>query len=97
VEYNAHLLDVVGWHKASVAVRRLTLDEQPLVLAIDDVQDLVLLDGQLTRGARLVVIKGLCGGYMLCLGGGAKKGARRGRTMIRGRLCMCRSERTGST
>jgi hypothetical protein len=87
--YEAHLLNVVSWHKASVAVRGLALDEQPLILAIDDVQDLVLLDGQLARGACLVVIKGLCDGYMLCLRGGAKTGARRGRTMIRRRLCMC--------
>jgi hypothetical protein len=95
VEYNAHLLYVVGWHKASVAVRGLALDEQPLVLAIDDVQDLVLLDGQLARGARLVIIKGLCDGYVLCLRGRGKKEEER--TMIRGRLCMCSSERTGST
>jgi hypothetical protein len=85
----AHLLDVVSRYKASVAVRGLALDEQPLVLAIDDVQDLVLLDGQLAGGARLVVIKCLCDGYLLCLRGGVEKGARRARTMIRGRLCMC--------
>lgn len=51
-----YLLDVVSWDKASFTAFFLTLNKDPFIFMIEDHEDLVLPDRELSRGRRLVII-----------------------------------------